>query len=212
MLLGGCTAAQDGAAPYEEGGWQIPADEGSATLVRGRITADTLVLEPLITLRQVPATSPTGDQHRLLGLSEGGDTVVDVRFDGELVATGGGGLHEHHFSLALESHGGRELQAVEIHLADGRSLRRDAGLTSREMMDILSAPGAVGVERSTPGRVTVRWDADLFPAVVILDPSTGRILAFARGGEITLTTDAESLDIVMSEGVRSMSRRVPVPR
>jgi hypothetical protein len=212
MLLGGCTAAQDGAAPYDDGGWLIPADEGSTTLVRGRITADTLILEPLVILRQVPPTSPTGDQHHLLGIGEGGDTLVDVRFDGEPVAAGGGDLHEHHFSFSLDSHGGRELQAVEIHLADGRSLRRDAGLTSREMMDILSAPGALVVERSTPGRVTVRWDADQFPAAVILDPAPGRILAFVLGGEITLTTDADSLDIVISEGVRSVSRRVPVPR
>jgi len=159
----------------------------------------------------VPATSPTGDQHRLLGFGEGGDTLADVRFDAETVAATDGDPDEYHFSFAIDISGGA-LQTVAIHLADGRSLMREARLSSREMLDALAVPGAMAVERDIAGRATVRWDADRFPAVVILNPGTGRILSFARGGEIEVSTDAEAIEVIVSEGVRSMRRRFPVSR
>jgi hypothetical protein len=212
VLLGACAAGQNGAQPDDDAAWQTATGEGSATLVRGRITADTLVVEPLLTLRNVSVTSPMDGQHRFLGFGVGGDTVVDVRFDAEPVVAGGGSSDERHFSFAVDTRGGEDLEAVEIHLADGRSLRRHARLSPRDMLDALTAPGAITAERSTPERVTVRWDAAQFPAVVILDASTSRILSFGRGGEIEVTTYAEAIDVVVSEGVHSMTRRFRVPR
>jgi len=208
-LLAACAVVQDGAQADAGQDWRTAADDGSGTLVRGRITADTLVLEPLLVLPQMPATPLRNDQHRLLGFGEEGDTLVDVRFDGEPVAAAGGDPGEHHFSFAIDTPGGA-LQAVEIHLADGRFLRREASLSSREMLDALAVPGAMAVERDTAGRALVRWDASRFPAIAILDPGSGRILTFARGGEIQVSTDEEAIDIVVSEGVRSMRRRFPV--
>jgi hypothetical protein len=48
--------------------------------------------------------------------------------------------------------------------------------------------------------------------VMVRNPATGAILAFAEGGEARIAADARELELVASDGVRSTSRRVEVMR
>jgi hypothetical protein len=45
---------------------------------------------------------------------------------------------------------------------------------------------------------------------MVRDPATGTILSFARGGVASVATDAASLELVLSDGVRSSVRQIPV--
>lgn len=68
------------------------------------------------------------------------------------------------------------------------------------------APGTVGRERSTD-RITMRWDRNAFPAALLRDTRTGRILSIVRNGQLSVTPEP-GLELVLSDGVRTIRERV----
>jgi len=46
--------------------------------------------------------------------------------------------------------------------------------------------------------------------VMVRDAETGEVLSFARGGSVQLPASRREVDIVVSNGVTSSVRRVPV--
>jgi hypothetical protein len=61
-----------------------------------------------------------------------------------------------------------------------------------------------------PGKVRVDWDAEASPLVLVREPRSGQVLADASGGEADLDTEAPELELLMSDGVRTTVRTVPV--
>jgi hypothetical protein len=60
------------------------------------------------------------------------------------------------------------------------------------------------------GRVHLSWDPDRHPRVNVCDAITGESLALAEGGSVVLATEARELRVTFSDGLRSITRRVPV--
>ena len=56
----------------------------------------------------------------------------------------------------------------------------------------------------------LRWDAAMHPMVMVRDPETGQVLAFARGGEAEVYTSKPEVDLALLNGVASRVRRVRV--
>ena len=48
------------------------------------------------------------------------------------------------------------------------------------------------------------------PMVMVRDAQTGEVLSFARGGSVELPGARREVDLVLSDGVKSSVRRVPV--
>jgi hypothetical protein len=46
--------------------------------------------------------------------------------------------------------------------------------------------------------------------VLVRDTESGEVLSFARGGETELFTGKREVELIMSSGVRSQLRRMPV--
>ena len=61
-----------------------------------------------------------------------------------------------------------------------------------------------------PGTVHLGWDAVTHPQVIVRDAATGEDLTMATGGSIDLATDARELELVLSDGLRSISQRIHV--
>ena len=51
--------------------------------------------------------------------------------------------------------------------------------------------------------VRVQWDASKFPAVMVRDPVRGEVLSFARGGDATIVTSGNEIELVYSNRLRS---------
>ncbi|HEU0077519.1 MAG TPA: hypothetical protein VFQ76_07700, partial [Longimicrobiaceae bacterium] len=66
------------------------------------------------------------------------------------------------------------------------------------------------VARQGADRLAVRWDATAYPMAMVRDARTGEILALARGGAAELRAGAGEVEVVLSDGVRSSTRRVAV--
>jgi hypothetical protein len=58
--------------------------------------------------------------------------------------------------------------------------------------------------------VALRWDHRAYPMVMVKDAETGEVMSIAEGGTIELPTAKRQIDLVLSDGIRSVLKRVPV--
>ena len=58
----------------------------------------------------------------------------------------------------------------------------------------------------------LRWDRRVYPMAIARDAATGEVRAFARDGELVLPAGAEAIDLIVSDGVGSTTRRITTPR
>jgi hypothetical protein len=173
-------------------------------LVWGRIDPDGLVLEPAFEITTVPSLPEQPGPYTVQGLDEGGRVLFSISFAGLQVAD----TPQRHFAFAVPLS-----QASPERLA---RLRLSApGLAAAEQRAAPSAlaPGVVptlDARRVDGGTVEVRWDAATAPVVMVRDAATGTILSFARGGVTSVATEAVSVELVISDGVRSSVRQLVV--
>lgn len=186
-------------------------DQPSAVMVRGRILPDTLVLDPVLIVDARPSLPEADGPHRLRGEDGEGRALFELRFQGTPVAVPGQGGEMHYsFVIPLDPDEVSRLERVELVADDGRTVERRARRSAEELAEALDRPGALEAERVDEGRARIRWDPDLLPLIMVRDPETGRIVSFARGGDVTVSTHADRLEVTVSEGVRSAVRTVPV--
>jgi hypothetical protein len=183
--------------------------EATAVMVRGRIGPETIIIEPVLQSDARPTALPTEGAHRLRGVDDAGEVLFDFRFDGTYVADLPTG-HEEHFQFVVDigPPGGLRLETIELVAGDGRQTRRRARLSARALADALAAEDTFVATALGAGRVSLRWDGEMFPLVLIRDPESNRVLALARGGEATIHTTGRTLEVVVSDGVRSGARRI----
>ena len=213
-LLAGCLApAPAGEAMDPQLG--VPAEQaeaGNTVLVRGRILPTQLVVEPVFRI-DTPASPPREEDgpHRLRGFDQAGEVLFDLRFQGARVA-GPPGVQEEHFALMVPvgPGGPLRLERVELETADGRTATRTAALTGPELLQAMQREDAVRVEAVEEEWARVRWDLELFPAIMVRDPETGTILSFADNGDIRVRTAVTLLEVTVSDGVRSLARKYQI--
>ena len=181
-------------------------------LVRGRLRPDTLVIQPAFQV-DPPGEPPRASEgpHRIRGEDNAGRPLFEVSFEGTPVADLPDGPEEH-FSFNLPIPAGKlpRLHRLVVESADGRTAQREATLSVQELEEALAAPEAVRAEGTADGRVRLRWDGDRLPWAMVRDAESGRIVGFVRQGEALVASEAATLEVVFSEGVRSAARTVPV--
>jgi hypothetical protein len=60
------------------------------------------------------------------------------------------------------------------------------------------------------GSAELVWDDGAYPMAAIRDLQSGEILSFARNGAISLPGGKRNLEILLSDGVQSVLRRVQI--
>ena len=181
-----------------------------SVLLHGRIGA-ALVLEAVQRVDGPgPALGEVPGGVRALGWDAEGRTLFDVPLPVESLADATG-APEMHFSSVVSFPGPTwRLERVEVRATDGRSLERAASLGAGAFADAAGEEEAVVAERTSEGRVRLRWDAARFPEIMVRELPGRSVLAIGQGGEATVTTGALELEVTLSEGVRSAAVVVPV--
>ena len=70
---------------------------------------------------------------------------------------------------------------------------------------------SLGSGRSGPPVQVVIYSA-VYPKAIVKDARTGETIAIARGGSMDLATDALALEVLFSDGVRTLKRTLTVQR
>lgn len=179
-------------------------------LVWGSVRDGQVVLEPAFELTAPVALPERPGPYRLETRDGAGALLSSISFDGVEVMDGVPG--ERHFAFAIPRAALRLDQAAELRLsgAGAHSVRLSRLPPAGSLQ--LAAPRFSMTRTDAGGRpgVSVDWDAERHPMVMVRDPGTGQVLSFARGGRMNVRTDAAALDLLFSDGVRTTSRRVQV--
>ncbi len=169
-------------------------------VVWGRIEAGQVVLEPAFQAITRPRLPAGAGPYSLEARAGDGSRIFGIRFTPVEVADDRQGAR--HFSFAVPLAPERAARVVELRLdGEGRS-----AVVHRSGAEA----GRVEVNRAAPGRLALRWDASRTPMVVVRDPRTGQILAFARGGRSEVVTDESELVLSLSNRLQSRETRVRV--
>ena len=172
-------------------------------LVWGSISPEGVVLEPSFEVVARPSLPGKTGRYRLTGTSDAGATVLDMSFDGYQIDHMPG-VRTFAYVIPLSALGGE---------APSRLRLRGAGVDeARTRTAVAAGADDLRAERVGVDRVRLRWDAARNPVIMVRDERTGAILSFARAGDALVTTTAARVEVNMSDGVRSTTRRIPVMR
>jgi hypothetical protein len=177
---------------------------GAQLLVWGQIRPDgSVLLEAPFAVNTRPA-QPRRGAYRLEGTDVDGQVLFSVSFAGKEVIHGAAG--ERHFAFTVPA--GPQLDRlarIRVLRTDGRSAAehrplREALPGGRERVLAVSAVGA-GDER-------FEWDTSVFRAMMVRDATTGNVLAISRTGTVTVSTAGNRIQVILSDGVRSVRREL----
>lgn len=190
----------------------IPSPEPAphaSVLLRGRVSPETMELDPVIVVSGAAAPAAgRASTYLLRGFSAAGAVMFEVGLDAGELGSLPGREAQHFMAAAPVGPGGAmELERVELHGADGRLLERHARIDASAMVDALREGTALAVTSLGGDRIRLEWDPETFPLVQVRDPGRGYVLAVGRNGVIELSTDAEAIEVAVSEGVRSTAYR-----
>lgn len=179
-------------------------------LVWGRVSDRGVTLEPAFEVDTRPSLPQGGGPLTLSATSASGGALWSFSFEGTAIADSP--THTRTFSFAIPIARARPSEIAALRLA------APSGEATSRVTTSPATPGAgeVSVARTArPRWVRVRWNAALNPVVMVRDPRTGAVLSFARGGDAEVRTPDDSpasVDVLLSNRVRSVQRRVTVEK
>ena len=179
-------------------------------LVWGRVEHGQLVLEPAFSLVARPSLPAESGPYRIEGTARDGRRLFSYAFAGEHPADADDGSARHFaFAIPMDATTQGELTSIRLSGPGASPSVMQASLAPGE---ISAAINAVDATATAPGTVRVQWGATAARMALIRDGRTGEILSFARGRDAQIRTSAADVEVILSDGVRSMRREVRVNR
>jgi hypothetical protein len=172
-------------------------------LVWGHIRDGELVLEPAFQVNTRPSLPTRPGPYFLEGRSDDGSTLFAFSFSPNEVADAVQSQQNFVFAVPLSASRAGRLSSLSLTGGGRQAISRSAAPT---------ASGSGVNVRPVARGVALRWNAGAHPMVMVRDPATGQILSFARGGEVELRTPRAEIDVLLSDGVKSRTRRVRATR
>jgi hypothetical protein len=183
-------------------------------LVWGRIINGQVHLEPSFRVKAPITESTISGMQRVELLNGSGSVLAAISINAEKVD------HvftrdERHFAVVLPWSAQIESSLAAVRVSDSRAPFGATTITRATAMS--SAPGlpqmapqdpADTIQRVVGNRTRVIWNSTAFPMAIVRDGPSGQIMAFLRQpGQEFISSRSTSVEIVFSDGVRSVSRR-----
>jgi hypothetical protein len=177
-------------------------------MVWGHVRNGELVLEPAFQLNTRPSLPLQTGPYSIEGRASDGSRVFGLSFTPSQIADAPG--NQQNFVYAVPLSAAQESRLQSLHLSgQGRPAMR-ASVAAVNGGPAAGQSRAVEVRRVKPGSVSLRWDAQVNPMIMVRDPDTGEVLSLARGGDVELPTAKSQVDLVISDGVKSRIQRMAV--
>ena len=162
-------------------------------MVWGRMDGTKLVLEPSFMTETRPVLPAKNGRYRVEGLDASGTAVFSLSFDPERISMENADVRQFGFAVPMSAATAAKIVTMRL-VGNGAEVRSNA-----------SAAGAPSIAASviSSEKVRLTWDSARFPMLVVRDPDTKEILAFARGGDASIRSRKRALDVVASNRVGS---------
>jgi hypothetical protein len=177
-------------------------------LVWGRVERGRLVLEPAFSLVARPNVPREAGPFRIEGIARNGRTLFSYSFAGEHPADAQDATARHFaFAIPMDEATQSELASIRLTGAGAASATMQA---SAAPGGLAAAVNVVDATAAASDRVDVRWNGQAARMALIRDRRTGQVLSFARGGSARVRARNAELEVILSDGVRSVTRQVRV--
>ena len=174
-------------------------------LVWGRIHDGIPVLEPAFEIDARPTLPARPGAHALRLVDDRGAALLDLSFQAQPIADLPSSS-SFAFAIPISRLGSRTVSELRL-LAAGREVR----VAAPPPISGVSIPDPeLRLSRGAANRLAVRWNANRFPMVMVRDQRTGEVLSFARGGDASVWSQRNDVELIFSDRVRSVSRRMSV--
>ncbi len=187
------------------------SDEG--LLVWGRVVDGRVILEPSFRVR-APASAPVnGATHRVELLDAQGATLLDLplladRVDHETRHD------ERQFAVVLPWSASLEQSLTSVRVRDVRQplaaterVSANARARAANRGATLADDPSADVTPISATRSRVTWNSTAYPMALVRDATSGAIMGFVRNSGDAVVTNGRAVEVVYSDGVRSIVRR-----
>ncbi|MGV3709819.1 MAG: hypothetical protein ACO1Q7_13375 [Gemmatimonas sp.] len=190
-------------------------------LVWGRIVNGKVTLEPAFRVTTRPTAPSATGTHHVQAVDAEGRILADLPFNAERVD------HvlsrdERHFAVVLPWSDALENALATIRVSDVRqplsvgtissatalasaAEPAAAGRTTARSIQLPAASGNVSVVTATRSRV--EWNKKNYPMAIVRDANSGEIMAFVRNPGDVIVTNGRAVEMVFSDGVRSLVQK-----
>jgi hypothetical protein len=180
-------------------------------LVWGHIRNGEMVLEPAFQVNTRPSLPRRPGPYSVEARAADGSSLFNLSFTPSEIADAPGTQQSFVFAVPFSDAQAARLASIRL-TGHGREALRTAAAPAAPGKQLNSAAKAEAprVRRVAGGKIGVQWDALAHPMVMVRDAETGEVLSFARGGSVQVSSYKREVDLVLSDGVKSSVRRVPV--
>lgn len=194
----GAVAVQNGAMATE------PCE---CLIVWGSVEGDSIRLQPAFTVktRAVPPTQ--GGSFRIEAEREDGSRIFSHAFEPAEIDHAPG---TRHFTLAIPLPAG-DANAIATIRAVG-PMRAAERRWSGESATAAVRDAGMTLTRGAPGASMLQWDPRRSAAMLVRDATTGEVLALGMRGQLRFPAGRGELEVLLTDGVRTTTRRIPAQR
>jgi hypothetical protein len=156
------------------------------------------VIEPAFHVVTRPVLPARPGPYALQGTAADGSRVFGLTFEAVEVADHPRGGRHFAFAVPLDAADAARLESIRLSgpgIGTAALSRPPAALRATPAKPVSMTPAADGVR--------LGWDAAAHPMVMVRDARSGAVLSFARGGSATVAASGASVELVVSDGVRS---------
>jgi hypothetical protein len=175
-------------------------------LVWGRVIDGRIELEPAFRV-QAPISAAATGTHRIELLGDNGAALQTAAFSAERVdhvTT----RDERHFAVVVPWTAALETGLSSVRVRDSRSTRQSLvqSAAARASGGAVTDPEAT-VTSIGAGAARITWNSNAYPMAMVRDAANGQIMGFVRRSGDAVATNGRPVEVVLSDGVRSVVRR-----
>ena len=192
---------------------------GEGLLVWGRIVNGTVMLEPAFRVNAPATPAVARPTHHVEALDATGNLLLDLPIAADLVD------HvtdhdERQFAVIVPWTAALEQALSEVRVRDARTpmlaaARASSSAVAARLSSTIKSVQAVAmpdpqtiVETVSTGRARVKWNDNAYPMAMLRDAITGKVIGFVRSSGSEVQTGGRAVEIVYSDGVRSVVQKL----
>ena len=195
-------------------GYETPAQASVSTdglLVWGRIVDGRIELEPAFRVNAPATLAPRGATLQVELLDDAGTTLSSLPLEASVVDHAEAGHEQRQFAVVLPWSATLEQRLQSIRVRDSRvptrAVMQRAGTGTRAGGARAQADDPAAMLSRSARQVTVGWSNPSYRMAMVRDAATGQLMGFVRRSGSAVATGGRSVEVVFSDGVRSVVRR-----